>query len=376
MKKRKQVITGLALSMLCLLSACQSASLSKSVAGQSQTTNESNSKMKTNKSTLSASYYPAALSDGKYPLSESRGMLASRTTQANIENLERGLYELMKNTYSSEQYTLREGTLLSEDTLSKWLKPKSDENPEGLNPEASNAKERNQFKPRPLNSILEYNLLQKDNDQYQLKAITIALAMNCEDTFRSDGKEEKVAISREDALQSGKNLAEEVVKRIRQQEEYKKVPVQIALFYNRKSDSMAGGNFMAESVANAGNSLGNWVDYNRQSIVYGVDTPPKEEDNASFTRFRSEIESFFPQLSGLVGVGLYDNKRLIGIDFTINVPFAGYTENIALVQHTIASLEAIYPKDLQMSIKVKSAGHLAATISRGAGQGQFQYVVY
>ncbi|MHA6602935.1 CamS family sex pheromone protein [Aerococcus urinae] len=378
MKKRIQHMIVLGLASLSLIAACGRDAQPKSTAGQTQTTEESTSEEEENgkKNTLTDAYYPAAIKDGSYPLSNSRGTLSSRTSQANLENMERGLYELMKNAYSTDEYALAEGQVLSKDKVTSWLKPKSNDNPEGLNPEGSAASDRNQFQPRYLNSILEYNLMQENGDDYDLKVISLGLAMNAEDRFQNKDTEETVEISRDEALQEGKAMAQTIVERIRQDGKYSQTPIQIALFYNDKQNSLGGGAYMAEAIADAGAGLGKWKTYNRQYVVYGVDQAPREEDNTSFSRFRGEIESFFPELSGIVGVGQYDNGKLNGIDFHINTPFDGYTENIALVQHVIASLDAIYPKDVQMQVTVEGPSRMTANITRLSGQSQFQYTVY
>ncbi|WIW73400.1 CamS family sex pheromone protein [Aerococcus tenax] len=378
MKKRIQHMIVIGLASLSLLVACGRDAQPKSTAGQTQTTEESSSEEEESgkKNTLTEAYYPAAIKDGSYPLSNSRGTLSSRTSQANLENMERGLYELMKNAYPTDEYSLAEGQVLSKDKITSWLKPKSQDNPEGLNPEASAASDRDQFQHRYLNSILEYNLMQENGDDYDLKVISLGLAMNAEDRFQNKDTEETVEISRDQALQEGKAMAQTVVERIRQEGKYGQTPIQIALFYNDKQNSLGGGAYMAEAIAEPGAGLGKWKEYNRQYVVYGVDQAPREEDNTSFSRFRGEIESFFPELSGIVGVGQYDNGKLNGIDFHINTPFDGYTENIALVQHVIASLDAIYPKDVQMQVTVEGPSRMTANITRLSGQGKFQYTVY
>lgn len=328
---------------------------------------------------ISTDYYPSVVNNGKYTLSSSRGIVSSATSDANLRNMERDLYDLAKGNFSTSNYSFQEGKALSSETISKWLSPKSDENPDGLNPANSASTDSSTFEPHYLNTLLEYDLMKKngDSDQYNVAGVSIALAMNCEDSVKkADGTKDTVKIDQETALSKGKEAAQTVLKRLRQVSGYENVPIQIAIFYDAPTNDLGGGSFIAQSLSNNGETLGDWKSINRDYVVYGVDTPPNQEDSTAFSRFRQEIEGFYPQLSGVSAIGCYDDGKLSQVTITINSQFDGYTETIALVQQATESANAIFNKEDTIRITINGPSGTTATMNRKAGNSNFKYVIF
>lgn len=330
---------------------------------------------------LSTTYYPAVIQDGQYDLSHSRGNVVNSTSQANLRNFEVGLYSLSQSVFPTDEYGLQEGNVISEDTLNEWLSGQDkDKAPEGLNPANSNADKAEDYEPKYLNSILEYDFTQADeDDSHQLAGITIGLSMNSSDTFTTDDESEtqEFQIDEATALAKGQEIAAIITERIRSNEDhdYSNIPIQFSIFYNAPEDDLGGGTFLAEAVSNSGNELGEWTQHNRDYVAFGVDEAPNGDDETAFTRFRNSVQNFFPRLSGLSGVGLYENDQLTELDITINSQFDGYTTIIALIQHTIEEANNIFVSDIPIKITIKAPSGTVAVVSREAGSSTFDYVV-
>ncbi|MDD7758557.1 CamS family sex pheromone protein [Aerococcus suis] len=336
--------------------------------------NESSDKV-SNESTqqLSDDYYQAVVEDNNYEVNQTSGLTVGPTSQANTENLEEGLYQLAQGAFPTDEYLLKEGTAISEETANNWLGTKNDDNPEGLNPDGYNASSRDKFEPRYLNSIIEYDLMQEQDDgSMKLGGISIALAMNESDTFTSDDdSEESVEIKRDTQKAKGQEMAKEIVSRLRKQDKYKDVPIQVGIFANAPSDDVGGGTFISEAMASEGKNLDDWTEYKTDYIVFGVDDAPNEEDSEAFQTFQSDVEDLFPQLSGITGVGRYEDGDLEHIDVTINSQFDGYTETVALTQRTMDSAENLFNKNIAVDIEIISPEGTRAVLSRPAGADTF-----
>lgn len=325
---------------------------------------------------LSTIYYPAVIKDGHYNLNNNRGNMAGESSQINLENMERGLYQLAQAAFPTDQYVLSEGGVIGDDQAAEWLSAESDDNPAGLNPANSSATDRSAYEPKYLNSILEYDLMQADeNGDYQLAGLAIALAINSVDTFENGTTKEEITIDKETAIAKGQETAIKVIARIRENENHQNIPIQVALFLNTASDDLAGGTFFAEAISNQENELSEWISYEHDYVAYGVDEAPDSEDTAAFTRFRTSIEDFFPVLSGLSGVGLYENDKLTDISININTQFDGYTEIIALTQYAIDEANNIFRNDVPIRIEIETPNGLAAVLTREAGSTTFAYVI-
>src|SRR5699024_7226480 len=115
------------------LAACQNDQAdSTESAGSASQSSSSSEEQQT--SQLSTEYYSSYISDGTYQTNSASGITAGVSSQANAENLERGLYDLAKNIFPTEDYSLQEGQVIGEDQTLAYLTAQSDENPDGLNP--------------------------------------------------------------------------------------------------------------------------------------------------------------------------------------------------------------------------------------------------
>lgn len=100
------------------LAACQNDQAdSTESAGSASQSSSSSEEQQT--SQLSTEYYSSYISDGTYQTNSASGITAGASSQANAENLERGLYDLAKNIFSTEDYSLQEGQVIGEDQ--PWL---------------------------------------------------------------------------------------------------------------------------------------------------------------------------------------------------------------------------------------------------------------
>lgn len=355
------------------LAACQSdESDSGQSSSESSEATSSNDEQNNQTDQLSTEYYPSFIEDGIYQVNQSLGVTRGKTSQANLENLERGLYGLAQSIFPTEDYSIKEGSIISEDTANDWLTPVSEKNPDGLNPEGGDAETLDAFEPSYLNSIMEYNFLDADGN---VAGISIGLAMNYSGTFSTDDETEEVEISSEERIEQGKQMAATIVERIRENDTYADVPIHVGIFENAESGDLGGGTYTTDAVSSSGTEFGDWSTYNNDFIAFGVDDAPNEEDTVAFTRFRDNIQSFYPQLSGLSGVGYYEENELQELNIIINSQFDGYSEVIALAQQAIATANSVFNSNIEIQIQVVTADGVRALLTRPQDADTFDYVL-
>lgn len=353
------------------LAACQNDQAdSTESAGSASQSSSSSEEQQT--SQLSTEYYSSYISGGTYQTNSASGITAGASSQANAENLERGLYDLAKNIFSTEDYSLQEGQVIGEDQTLAYLTAQSDKNPDGLNPSGYASTTMEGFEPRYLNTLMEYDFVDQDGN---IAGISIGLGMNYSDTFTSDSDSEEVEITSEERIEHGKQMAETIVADIRENEAYADIPIHVAIFENEESGDLGGGTFSTDAVSSSGNSFGDWSTYNQDFVVYDVDDAPNEEDTVSFTRFRDQIQSFYPQLSGLSGVGYYQDNELQNVNIVINSQFDGYSEVIALSQQAISTASSVFNNNIEIQIQVVTADGVRALLTRNKDSDTFDYAL-
>lgn len=353
------------------LAACQNDQAdSTESAGSASQSSSSSEEQQT--SQLSTEYYSSYISDGTYQTNSASGITAGASSQANAENLERGLYDLAKNIFSTEDYSIQEGQVIGEDKTIAFLKAQSDENPEGLNPSGARSETLDGYEPRYLNSIMEYDVVDQDGN---VAGISIGLGMNYSDTFNSESETQEFEITSEERIEHGKQMAEKIVSNIRQDDAYADTPIHVAIFENEESGDLGGGTYTTDAVSSSGNSFGDWSTYNQDFVVYAVDDAPNEEDTVSFTRFRDQIQSFYPQLSGLSGVGYYQDNELQNVNIVINSQFDGYSEVIALSQQAISTASSVFNNNIEIQIQVVTADGVRALLTRNKDSDTFDYAL-
>jgi len=355
------------------LAACQNDQAdSTESAGSASQTSSNSEEQQTKTDQLSTEYYPSYISDGTYQINSGSGITINVSSQANAENFERGLYDLAKNIFSTEDYSLQEGQVIGEDKTIAFLNAQSDENPEGLNPSGAASKTIDGFEPYYLNSIMEYDFLDQEGN---VAGISIGLAMNYSSTFNSESETQEFEITSEERINQGKKMAEKIVSNIRQDDAYADTPIHVAIFENEESGDLGGGTYTTDAVSSSGNAFGDWSTYNQDFVVYDVDDAPNEEDTVSFTRFRDQIQSFYPQLSGLSGVGYYQDNELQNVNIVINSQFDGYSEVIALSQQAISTASSVFNNNIEIQIQVVTADGVRALLTRNKDSDTFDYVL-
>lgn len=375
---KKRIVLFLSLFAL-VLSAC-SALPEENTEGGGQGEGAENGQNTSNvvsRNQLGEEYYrPALDQEGSYHPSANRGITLNLNSGINIAMFEKDLMRLSQSLFPTDEYFMREGQELSSDLISSWLGRESEDNPEGLNPPESGDEENRT--PQYLNSILEFDFYTEGEEGLNLSGISIGLAMNSVDYYQEEqfGPTLEQEISSEAVLQEGQRIGNEIVRRMREMEGLEEIPIYVGIYEQSAQDDLAGGVYIAEGQsANGATAVQGWENLNEERLVFPLEGGSSAEGNA-FANFQSEVESFFPNLSGITGRGHRVDGQLQNLTIDIMTQFYGEAEIVAFTQYLKQTATTFLPADIDVEIVVESPDQVEAFLKKNDTETEYLSYVF
>jgi protein involved in sex pheromone biosynthesis len=323
--------------------------------------------------------------------SEARGLVVNNiNTRYDINEFETGLMRMAQTAFDPENYLFQEGQYLERDEVRLWLNRQytkeqlkenglSDEENIGLNPldeGKGDIKERNEKNPIYLAHILEHNYLKKDDDgTVRLKGVVIGLAMNSVHYYQKVqyGATFEKQIDHDAVEREGKKIAQEVIKRLRNKDDLKDVPITIALFEQEDRASVVPGNFFAYSKVDKGsNSINKWEKVEEEYFLFpSDDAKDKHRDDLTFfLNFKQDVEEYFPNFNGVIGKAFYVQGQLQELNISIPIQFYGKAEAVGFTQYVAGLVMEHFPEYITVQVEVSSVNGQEALIVRKANQDE------
>lgn len=366
------------LGALITLSAC--GNLKDSDLANNPTTSTSQKKKYQTTSTNNNSYN-VLLKNGKYLTSPIEGLTADTNDNSVDErSLESQLMSLSHNQFSTGKYVFQEGQELNQTTVTDWLGRYSKSNKEGLNP--TKAAKGKSYKPIILDQVLEQDYLTKNGSGYKLGGMSLGLALNSVDYYnkKDGGAEYQAKIPRDKQESFGKEAADKIVKRIRKQKGMKNIPILIGLFSKTSKDSLVGGNYFAYGIANANSSkINQWktVNYRSQILpVVGNEKAINSSDATAFSDFKSAIQDYFPNISGVTANVQYKNNKLSQMNITVTTQFYGYAQVESFTRLVASSAKKYLPTNAPVEIKITSVNDVQALIAKNSADDGYSIHIF
>ncbi|MED1442644.1 MULTISPECIES: CamS family sex pheromone protein [Aeribacillus] len=328
---------------------------------------------------ISEDYYKMLV---PFKTSEARGLVASNlNTRFDVDEFETGLMRMASDKFPTDKYVFQEGQYLDKKTVQNWLsrklegkdleeakkKDKSFKN-EGLNPPESSEKS-----PIYVTHILEHNyLVKKDEKTLELGGVSIGLALNSVYYYRTeDGIQKENKIDKATIEKKGKEIAQVVVKRLRDIEGLEKVPIVVSLYEQAPKSSIVPGHFFARTIVDGGSeNIGKWENINEEYYFFPSEegTKKKPDDANTFKRLKGDIEDFFPNYTGVIGKAFYQDGEMKQMKIEIPVQFYGKTEVIAFTQFLTGKVVEYYKDYISLEVTINSSRGPEALIVREPGQ--------
>jgi protein involved in sex pheromone biosynthesis len=315
---------------------------------KNQEKNEENQEQKNYSITTETELFSYYQTSAPYKPAEARGLILDKmVSRIEADELELGLMELSQEYFDPEDYLYQDGQYIKAKELSAWLKRKSDHK-EGLNPPLKISKnddwktkiQKEKKSPEYLAYILEQNYLNKNGE---LAGISIGIALNSIYHIRVFDEKglthfDEVKINNKELEKFGKEVAQEILVRLRGKEKLEKVPIFISLYKQQDKGSVKPGNFFASTYVNGNDtSIGSWDEVERKYYLF----PSKEgekfdkETATKMKNVKEEIQEYFPHTDvKLFGKGLYINRDLKRLQMYIPIEPVSKTELVAFTQYT------------------------------------------
>ena len=367
------------------LAAC--GNLKNSSFGSSSTsqTTTTGSKTTTTTGSTDSEFYQGVIKKGRYRTSKSRGVNVSQNDNVmNLKSFETGLLDVSKKVFSTSKYVYQEGQYINTSTVEKWLGRKSKSNPDGLNPKSNGKTGANTRNPIYLQQLEEQDYMIQSGSKLSLGGVTIGLGMNSVDYYTKVeyGATYETDISTTELTAQGKKMANTVLQRLRKKSALKSVPIVLALYKQSSNDSLVGGDMIAYVVSkNGSTTVNNWTALNWKNYVFPATSESKNSgansnDESDFSSFKSHVQNFFPNLSGVTANAHYQDKSLKKLSVNITTKFYSETEIISFTQYLATAAKHYLPSGIPVEITVKSAnGDIQSFLARTAkGSSYYTHV--
>ena len=315
---------------------------------------------------LSDDYYRVVL---PYRTSKARGATTNQiANRLDIDEVEQGLMRHSKEYFDPNKLYFEEGQYLDLDTVYSWINE--------LNPlvEEGSEKEVYEENPRYLSHILEQNYLKRNEDNtVELAGVSIGLALKSQYRFQTEvgGPYYYKSISEGKMLEKGRDVAQEVLERVRQIEGLQNVPIMFAIYREEERGSAVPGNFVAKTFVQEGDmSIDEWEGIEEDYILFPSNEAEEKyfDDAQIINTFGVEIAEFFPNYVGYIGEGFYVNEQLQKLTIEVPIEFNGKAEIIGFAQYTYRLVKDKFPNNYDIEIQISSSQKLEGYIYREAGK--------
>lgn len=386
----KKLVTTMTLGTI-ILAACSNSSVDVENAAEN---NEQNENIQTvpredvqdsvTKST-SEEYYQSVL---PYELSPARGLTSSNMVSTyNMEAFEKGLFELSKGVFSTDEYVFREGQIMSEEMTREYLKRQySEEQIEemdedelkktgafsnlGLNPSSNGENDpENLAKNAPiyLSHILEQDYLKVDEEGNQsFEGITFGLAMNSEYLYQKEqyGTTYEEELDLEEVKKQGEEMAREMLERLRANSDYADKKVMFAVFIQSKGTDIIPGNFVSYAVVDPGEEkIDKFETIDEKNVLLpSNDKAVPEEINNEYRAFNRELEGYFKSFTTSVGRGVMRDGKLEELSIEIPFEYESRGEMIGISQFVHELVEKHFG-NTKVTVKIQDKSKVYATIT-------------
>ncbi|XXM72093.1 CamS family sex pheromone protein [Lysinibacillus sphaericus] len=337
---------------------------------------------------ISNDYYKTML---PYDTSKARGVVVNDLgSRYDINEIENGLMRVAQNRFSTDQYFFKEGQFLTKKMVDSWLQRKftseqladkglKESENLGLNP----VQQKGEDAPIYLAHIVEHNYLvkKKDDNKVRLGGVVIALSLNSVnyETNLSNGTRMVKNISNDVLKEQGAKMAGEVMKRMRQKEELKNVPIMIALYKQAPKQQVVPGQFFAYATVEPGtDSIQNWEGINEDYYIFPSPDAAEDhpEDNKIFQDLKKEIEGYFPVFTGVTGEALYQGGKLTDMNMEVALTYNGKAETIGFARHLSSLIGKNTPESWNVELLINSSYGPEALVVKKKGSKETYLHIY
>ena len=114
---------------------------------------------------------------------------------------------------------------------------------------------------------------------------------------------------------------------------------------------------------------------NEKKVIFPNNEDDSNEEKSKFADFKSSVQEFFPNLSGVTAEAYYKDDVLTKMTVNITTQFYGASEIIAFTQF-VADKTNLLPSGIPIEISINSMQGMEAFLSREPNSNEFKYHVF
>lgn len=335
-----------------------------------------------------------------YVLSPARGLSsANMVSSYNVEEFEKGLSDISKNVFSTDEYVFREGQIISEEMIRGYLSRQytSEELEEmdeeellssnafsnlGLNPSTNGETDPEKIAeeaPLYLSHILEQNYLSESEDgSLNFDGITIGLAMNSVHYYQTEeyGQTKEKELDPEVVQEKGEEMAAEILTRIRANDDYVDKKIVFAIFIQSSDTDIVPGNFVSQTTVEPGeNTITEFSDINVQNLLLPSNEAAEisDEVNNEYETFNRELSSYFDSFTTSVGRGKFVDNNLETLTIEIPLEYNSRGEMIGMSQF-VRDLVDEHFIGTNIEVEIKDKSQVYSVITRQGDEKANLYI--
>lgn len=335
--------------------------------------------------------------------SQARGLLQDNMANSyNGEDFENGLLDLSKSVFPTDEYLYQDGQYLDKDTINAFLSPKytksevdkmdEDERKEkkgnenlGLNPSHNGETDPEKIaknSPAYLSNILEQDFYGSgDTKGEKIKGMTIGLAMNSTYYYQKekDGETYSKDLDDKEIKKQGKQMAGEILSRIREHKELKDIPIHFAIYKQTGENSIVPGEFITGTTVEEGKTrINDWKDINQTTALLPSQEAGDLDENLNndFKQFNDNLQTYFNNFTQAVGTVKFDKKEAKQLSVDVPIDYYGKAETIGITQYVTEQAEKYFDDIDEYEIHIKDGNNPKALISKSKDDKEPQVHIY
>ncbi|WP_340578986.1 CamS family sex pheromone protein, partial [Staphylococcus aureus] len=143
---------------------------------------------------------------------------------------------------------------------------------------------------------------------------TIGLAMNSTYYYQKekDGETYSKDLDDKEIKKQGKQMAGEILSRIREHKELKEIPIHFAIYRQTGENSIVPGEFIAGTTVEEGKTrINDWKDINQKTVLLPSQEAADLDENLNndFKQFNDDLQTYFNNFTQAVGTVKFDKKE-------------------------------------------------------------------
>lgn len=335
--------------------------------------------------------------------SQARGLLQDNMANSyNGEDFENGLLDLSKTVFPTDDYLYQDGQYLDKDMINAFLNPKytkdevnkmdeSDRKEKkanenlGLNPSHKGETDPEKIaeqSPAYLSNILEQDFYASgDTKGKKIKGMTIGLAMNSTYYYQKekDGETYSKDLDDKEIEKQGKQMAEELLSRIRENKDLKEIPIHFAIYKQSGENSIVPGEFIAGTTVEDGKTrINDWKDINQKTALLPSEEAGELDENlnSDFKQFNDNLQTYFNNFTQAVGTVKFDNKKAKQLSVDLPIDYYGKAETIGITQYVTEQADKYFDGIDEYEIHIKDGNNPKALISKTKDDKEPQVHIY